>query len=204
MSEENKSSEQNFDFGACMGYAVENLVFLLGMALMFAKTVDLMSAFAPKQIFGYAGVEGWYGLAVGCLIEGALLVMKLLLPRAKNVIDWMWNVVVVVLPFLISALCQVFDSFQVRETLAQQPPEIQVFFNWFVPSVPTIIMALMIGKSIFTSMPDNMMPKGMKNARQAGGQMGFPTPKWSWNPFKWGRKESVNPIPASTDHLKKQ
>ncbi len=168
--------KQEFDFGGCIAVVMENGAFALGMLLMFSKTVDLMSAFAPKSILGYVGIESWYGLAVGVLIEGALFVMKLLLPRPKNVFDWAWNVVVVLVPFAISALAQVFDSFVVRETLAQQPQEIQVFVTWFVPSIPTIIMALFIGKAIFSSIPAEITPKGMPHNKRDtgnGGLMGF-------------------------------
>ncbi len=149
--------ETDFDLAGSLAWVVENLTFALGMALMFSKTVDLMAAFAPATIFGYSGVALFYGLAVGVLIEGALFVMKLTLPRAKNVVDWLWTVVVIVTPFLISALAQVFDSFRVGDALKEQPQEIQTFISWFVPSIPTIIMALLLGKSIFSSIPKELM-----------------------------------------------
>ena len=131
------------------------------MVLLFSRTVDLLTAFAPATLFGYAGMETFYGLAVGLLVEGALFAMKLTLGRAKNPIDWIWNVVVIIAPFLVSALAQVFDSFNVRNTMIQQPEYIQVFVQWFIPSIPTVIIGLLIGKSIFATMPASIMPKGM-------------------------------------------
>jgi len=166
----------------------------LGMLLMFGKTVDLMSAFAPRSILGYVGIESWYGFAVGVLVEGALFVMKLLLPRPKNVMDWLWNVVVILVPFGISALAQPFDSFLVRDTLSQQPEEIQIFFNWAVPSVPTVIMALFIGKAIFSSIPAELMPKGLPVSTTRDTGMGFPR---FANLFKKQKSAGPDPTAAS-------
>jgi len=148
------------DFGGCASVFIENATFGLGMLLMFSKTVDLMSAFAPRTIMGYTGLEVVYGFAVGLLVEGAMFVMKLLLPRSKNPIDWLWTVVVVLTPFIISGLAQVFDSFEVRGAMGSQPEHIQVAVAWFVPSIPTIIIALLLGKTIFSSIPPEMLPKG--------------------------------------------
>jgi len=205
MSNENQVSpeQEQFDFGGCVGYIVENGVFLLGMLIMFSKTVDLMSAFAPASIMGYKGIESYYGLACGLLVEGALFVMKLLLPRSKNVFDWLWNAIVVIAPFIISALAQVFDSFLVRETLSSQPAEVQLFVTWFVPSIPTVIMALMIGKAIVSSIPKEIMPKGVPvirgNAGKAG--MGFNLGEQTEKIRRWWKRVASvpveNPTPAS-------
>ena len=190
---ESTPTADNFDFSGCVATIVENGVFLLGMLLMFSKTVDLMSAFAPSSIMGYKGVETYYGLACGILIEGSLFVMKLLLSRSKNPFDWIWNIVVVIVPFIISALAQVFDSFLIRETMQSQPQEIQIFVNWFVPSIPTIIMALMIGKSIFANIPAGIGPKGMPTVSRLN--------TGKWNPLGFLRvrtqKPEVNPTSAS-------
>ena len=147
------------DLGGCAMWAIENGTFFLGMVLMFSKTVDLMVAFAPATIFGFSGLEVFYGMGVGLLVEGAAFVMKLTLPRAKNTMDWLWNVFVVALPFIISALAQIFDSFQVRSTMQAQPAWIQIFISWFVPSIPSVIIGALIGKAIFSSMPKELMPK---------------------------------------------
>src|SRR5574341_1400305 len=178
-----------FDFGGCVSWAVENGTFLLGMALMFSKTVDLMSTFAPRTIFGYTGLAVFYGLAVGLLVEGALFVMKLTLPRAKKVVDWLWTVAVVVLPFAISGFAQVIDSIMVRQTLDQQPDWVQFMITWGVPSIPTAIIFLLIGKSIFSSVPQEIMPNWMTMSR--------PSTEFSLRlpPFPWsGRKESSEPV----------
>jgi hypothetical protein len=166
VAEGGKMNKQKIDYGAGCTWLVENGAFALGMLLMFSKTVDLMTAFAPKTIFSYTGVGLFYGLACGFLIEGALLVMKLSLPRAKNPADWAWNVLVVIAPFLISAAAQIIDSFYVRDTLAQQPPEVQLFISYFVPSIPTLIMALFIGKSVFASIPEDLLPNGRSTVQQ--------------------------------------
>ena len=207
MTEAPAPQQSKTDYSACLVWIVENLTFALGMFLMFSKTVDLMTAFAPSTLFGYPGLETVYGLAVGILIEGALFIMKLTLPRAKNVIDWLWNVLVVVAPFIVSALAQVFDSFQVRDTLATQPLWIQTFVTWFVPSIPTIIMALLIGKSIFASMPSEIMPTMVPASeprasvqKPAGGRSPF-RGRFVFKMPGWLRKEKppANPTPAATE-----
>ncbi len=187
MNTQSPNQTQAFDFGGCAAWAVENLTFGLGMLLMFSKTVDLMSAFAPQTILGYTGLETFYGIAVGVLVEGALFVMKLTLTRARNVLDWLWNVAVVVLPFAISGLAQVVDSFLVRNTLASQPNWVQVLVQWGVPSIPTTIIALLIGKSVFSSIPPEIMPNLNLPAGSGGFKFpGFSMPKIAVPPF-WGK-----------------
>lgn len=151
-------SNMRDEWAGCVAWVVENGVFAIGMFLMFSKTVDLMTAFAPRTIFGYTGVEVYYGMLVGVLVEGALFAMKLVLSRSKNPIDWVWNVLVVVLPFIISGLAQVIDSMSIRDTLRDQPQSFQLFVNWFVPSIPTLIIGLLIGKSIAGTIPAELMP----------------------------------------------
>jgi hypothetical protein len=194
---------QQTDWSGCAKLVVENGVFALGMLLMFSKTVDLLEKFAPSNIFGYTGIEVYYGIAVGCLVEGALFIMKLTLPSAKNPVEWIWNVVVIILPFLISGLAQVFDSFITRDTLSQQPAEIQFFVSWFVPSIPTIIVFLLIGKSIFSSIPTDIMPKGISASKPeyrtktpVVGRFVFRLPKFLQRSRK---SEPVNPTPATSE-----
>lgn len=158
---DNQNSTPEFDLGGCMSYLVENAVFALGMLLMFSKTSDLMAAFAPSNIMGYTDVEAYYGIACGLLIEGAMFAMKMLLPRSKNAVDWLWNTLAVAAPFLISGLAQVFDSFIIRDELSKQPPEVQLFVSWFVPSIPTMIIGLLTIKAIMGSIPKELLPKGL-------------------------------------------
>jgi hypothetical protein len=204
----NPQQEPQFDIRGCVSFVVENVVFFLGMVLMFTRTSDLMTAFAPATLFGYTGVETAYGFAVACLVEGALFVMKLTLSRAKNVVDWLWNVVVVIAPFLISALAQIIDSFQVKQTLTQQPPSIQLFVAYFVPSVPSLIVVLLIGKSIFSTMPAELSlpwsiaksepaPQVWKGKTPVVGRFVLRLPDW----LKRG-KPKQNPIPADPEKTK--
>lgn len=157
--------KEPMDYGGCFAQIVENGVFLLGAVLMFSKTVDLMSAFAPRSFMGYVGVESFYGLAVGLMVEGMLVALKISLGKPKNVLEWGWNIMLIVAPFIISAFAQVFDSFIVRETLDKQPAEVQWLVTWGVPSIPTLIVGLFVGKSILASIPEDMfrrMPKAVR------------------------------------------
>lgn len=118
------------------------VVFGWGLLLNFAKTADLMAAFAPSNIAGYEGMETFYGLAVAVLVEGLLLVMKgkALFVKSKSALEWAWDVILTLFPFVISALAQPFDSFMVRDTLSQQPAEIQMILNWGVPAIPSLVL----------------------------------------------------------------
>lgn len=188
--------ENDVDFGGCVGWVVENVVFMLGMFLMFAKTVDLMSAFAPSSFMGYTGVEYWYGFAVGCMVEGALIVMKFLVGRPKNVIEWVWNVILLVVPFAISALAQVFDSFMVRDVIGKQPESIQQFVAWFVPSIPTIIVLLFVGKAIFASIPPEIAGKFAVAGKLKGQGFKLKKPDWLKGKNKDTGKPKKAPEPA--------
>lgn len=203
----NEEPKEQADFGGCMAALIENAAFILGALLMFSKTVDLMSAFAPKVFLGYVGIEGIYGLAVGLMIEGMLVALKFGLGRPKNVIEWGWNILLILAPFVISALAQVFDSFVIRDTLSQQPQEIQVFVMWFVPSIPTLIVGLFVGKAILASIPQEIAGKykiasiaKTVSARDTGKPLGFFTGLRE----RFARKKEAptpDPTPAS---IKKQ
>lgn len=154
---ETKNKRMDLNFGG----VIENGVFILGLILMYSKTVDLLSAFAPSKFLGYAGNEAIYGACVGLMVEGVVIAVKLTLDRSKTASAWLWGVITMLVPFAISGLAQVFDSFVVRETLAQQPAEIQFLVNWGVPSVPTVIAGLLIIKRIIETRPveDEPAPK---------------------------------------------
>lgn len=141
-----------FDFGSI----IENGVFILGLVLMFSKTVDLLSAFAPSKFLGYEGNEAIYGFAVGLMVEGVVIAVKLTLGNSRNPRAWLWNVITMLVPFVISGFAQVFDSMVVRDTIGQQPAEIQYLITWGVPSIPTIIVALLIIKRIVETRPDSL------------------------------------------------
>jgi len=165
MKQENTST---FDFGGCAQWIVENGVFVLGMFLMFARTVDIATAFAPNEFMGYENVEQWYGLAVGIMVEGALLVMKFTIGRPQNLFEWLWNVVLIIFPFAISALAQVFDSQMIRDTMSTQPETTQQFIAVFIPSIPTVIIGLFIGKAILHSIPPELAGKYATVGRALG------------------------------------
>ena len=149
MSEE---TQDDFDFGALVTWFIENGVFVIGAFVLFAKTSDLMTKFAPSEFMGYTDIASLYGFVVACMVEGAFVGMKLALGRPRNVLAWVSNVILIIAPFGVSALAQVFDSFITQDTLAQQTPEIQFFATWFIPSIPTLIVALFLGKAILESM----------------------------------------------------
>jgi hypothetical protein len=133
---------------------IENGILLLGSILLFAKTTELMTAFAPKQIFGYTGIEVFYGMACAIMVEGLFVTMKFQISRSTNPYSWGWNLILIVIPFVISALAQAIDSFMIQKTLAGQPPAVQFLVAWGVPMVPALIVGLVLVRSVLESVPD--------------------------------------------------
>src|SRR3990167_8238889 len=99
----------DFDIGKILAWVIENLIFFVGSLLLFAKTSDLMTAFAPHTFMGYVGVEAIYGFTSALLVEGVFVLTKLLIGRSPNALAWLWNIVLISATFAISALAQTID-----------------------------------------------------------------------------------------------
>lgn len=139
--------------------------FLLGAGLMFSKTSDLMTNFAPSEFMGYEDIELIYGIGVSLMVEGLMVAMKFksMFQRAKNMIEWGWDVVLTLVPFAISALAQSIDSFVIKDTLADQPGEIQLLIQWGVPAIPAVVIGLIVVRGFIESAPAGMFG-GFANA----------------------------------------
>src|SRR3990167_8863584 len=124
MNNHNDEGQWDFSFlGKVGGSVLENAAFILGAFLLFSRTSDLMTAFAPSSFLGYAGIEAVYGMLSALMVEGVLFGIKISIGRLRNSIAWLWNILLLAVVFIISALAQTVDSFVVRETLAEQPAE---------------------------------------------------------------------------------
>lgn len=150
------------------------LVMIVGVLLMFTKTADLMAKHSPATIFGYNYPE-LYGVVVACIVDGVVIAMKMKIlfsGRAKNQIEWVFDILLTLFPFGVSALAQVFDDFETNGTLANQPQLVQALNTWGVPSIPTVIVLGILLYGFIQSAPDGMFSVG-----KAGGA-GFHLPSF--------------------------
>jgi hypothetical protein len=124
---------------------VLDLALLVSASVLYFKTAQVMTAFAPSVVFGYTGLEVLFGNINALLVEGIVLALHFIPSMQKNesAMFFTWFL------FTISALCQVIDGFLMQNTLAQQPASIQFIVSWGIPLIPTIIFLglLLIGQS---------------------------------------------------------
>jgi hypothetical protein len=124
---------------------VLDLAMLVAAIMLYFKTAQVMTVFAPSVVFGYTGLEVLFGQVSAMLVEGVLLALHFLPSVKKNEAAqaFKWFL------FAISAFCQVIDGFVVQNSLESQPASIQFLVSWGVPLIPTLIFLglLIIGKT---------------------------------------------------------
>jgi hypothetical protein len=138
------------------GLLVNGLI-LVGAFVMYAKTADLLSQFAPSEFFGYSNIAGGYGMVSALLVEGLFVVVKFSLSKKDNALEWGYKLLVMAVTLAISAAAQVIDGAMVRDTFSTQPALVQGLIGWLVPSVPTIVVLLAAGRAVFENMPDAVL-----------------------------------------------
>lgn len=148
----------------CVGWLLEWAVFILGAILMFAKTSELLSAFAPREWFGFVEIESLYGAVSALMVEGLFVALKMandpvLNGRPRTTGQWIGNTVIMLIPFSISLLAQPLDAFVIQGTLASQPTEIQLLVSWLVPMIPGLIVGLILMKSLLDNLPPEIQEK---------------------------------------------
>jgi hypothetical protein len=126
---------------------------VVAAAMLFFKTAEVMSIFAPDTVFGYTGLQDMYGFVTALLVEGMCLALHFI-PEMKinfpaQVFKWFL--------FAVSGFCQVVDGFIIQNTLANQPDSIKFLVEWGVPLIPTaIFLGLLIvgtGESLKFKLP---------------------------------------------------
>jgi hypothetical protein len=145
------------------------VAFMWGAAMMFPKTVDLLSKFSPNEFMGYTDMAGWWAMGSALLIEGVMVIMKIKtwISPARNLVEWLWDIVLTVAPFVLSSFAQIFDGMIVRDTLAQEPEQIQMLVTWLVPGLPSIMIGLLIAFALIESAPAGIF--GGMRVGNAGG-----------------------------------
>ena len=195
MSSNNQNNQSNAGSGGCI-HGLSLVVFIFGALMMYPKTVDLLSKFAPNEFLGYTDLAGWWAAGSALLIEGVLVTwkIKMWIYPAQNLSEWAGDVILSIVPFALSALAQVFDSMMNQDALAQQPAEIQLLVTWGVPLLPSVMVFLLLGWSLIQSAPGIF---GEMN----GGSFSVP------NPFAWlkrSKKNTQQPKPQPQDQPKKK
>ncbi len=142
----------------CSG-VVWNGVFVLAALVLFSKTADLFTAFAPSKLFGYEGIASFYGVAVALMVEGVFVGAKFMIGGARTPIAWLWNMTLILVTFSVSALAQSVDSLVVANTLAQQPLEVQLLVTWLVPMIPALVVGMILLQAVIETIPPEFLPK---------------------------------------------
>ena len=155
MTEKKKIDFGEFDFGQLIQTLTFEVTFWLAALLLFFKTADLASEFAPTQIMGFVGVEHIYGFAVALTVEGALVASKYGIKSSVNGLSFAWSFLLILITFGLSAAAQVFDGLVSRELLLQQPVEVQLVANYGVPLIPALVLLLLLVKNVFDALPED-------------------------------------------------
>lgn len=141
---------------------VLDFAMMVAAAMLYFKTAQVMTVFAPSVVFGYTGLEVLFGNVSALLVEGIVLALHFIPSMKKNdaAQAFKWFL------FAISAFCQVVDGFVVQNTLSQQPESIQFVVSWGVPLIPTIIFLglLVIGASNEEETAPRKPKKGIRRA----------------------------------------
>jgi hypothetical protein len=183
----------------CIGWILEWAVFVLGAVLMFAKTSELLSAFAPKEWLGYVGIESIYGAVSALMVEGLFVAIKItndpvLNGRNNSISQWFTNAFIMLFPFAISVFAQPIDAFVISGSLANQPPELQVLVSWGVPMIPGLIVGMLLFKSLISSLPDGILANFGEKSKGGISLPKVSTANLGWmNPGTWFKgKGSAN------------
>lgn len=131
-------------------------------AILFLKTADVLSYFAPQilnLILGF-DVAFIYGSVCAVLVEGAALALhfnsRARLSSAAQIVKWIL--------LGISGACQVFDGFITAGNVAQMSDTLKFGLSYGVPLIPlaVLVMLFTIGKLPEDGTPQKQW-KGLRN-----------------------------------------
>lgn len=200
------------------GDVVLDWVVVVAAIGLYFKTSDIMSYFSPTNLNDLFGmdVSRIYGAIMALLVEGAALALhfnhRARLSVSAQAVKWTL--------LAISGICQVFDGFQVTNTLAQQSSEMKMIFQYGVPLIPLLILIMVFGIGRLPE-PDGSVEKipfegvmpmfkrllyGSGNAPRAQKQARISTPDKKTNDSPDVPKTSVQKPPSNftlADYLQK-
>lgn len=128
---------------------------VIGAGLLFAKTADVMSYFAPGILNSIIGqdVSLLYGIVTAAMVEGMILALhfnhRAALHGPAIWVKW--------LLIIISGVCQFYDGAITTQTLSMQSDTLKTIFQFGVPLIPLLIVVMIIW---IGQLPDSKQPKG--------------------------------------------
>jgi len=138
-----------------------DIAFVAAALMMFTKTSDVFVIFTPliiTEMFG--NVQQLYGMANAFIVEGVMVALHFH-PRAQYSSR---ATVVKTILFVISAMCQVYDSMLIHNTIAAQTVTVKAIFSNGVPLITALVVALLLWMG---KLPERSTPRkkwvGFKN-----------------------------------------
>jgi hypothetical protein len=127
---------------------------IVAAIILFAKTADVLSYFAPVLLSEILGFEAGilYGMICAVLVEGLALALhfnpRAALSSTAQIVKW--------LLLGISGICQIFDGFITTDSVAQMSETLKAVLSYGVPLIPLVItvMIFSIGRLPETQGPE--------------------------------------------------
>lgn len=123
--------------------------FWLAVLMTFLKTAELMTAFAPKVIFGFKGLEGIYGASCAALVDVLFAVLKYRLQKIADSRAWLATIMMAVFLWGISALAQPLDTYVQSGRTGELPSELLFVLQYGVPAIPSIVLLILLVYSAY-------------------------------------------------------
>jgi hypothetical protein len=120
------------------------ILFIYGAFIMFGKTANLFGKFAPDDWFGMS--PEMYGIAAAVLIEGYLVMQKVkawILPP-RNFLQWATGLIVTIIPFALSLVAQVIDSWFTTGLIQAMSQDEKMFYTNITAALVGIPLLLAI------------------------------------------------------------
>lgn len=114
---------------------------IIAALMLFLKTADVLSYFAPTNLNAIIGMDVsiLYGGVSAALVEGAALALhfnrRAALSATAQIVKWIL--------LAISAACQVFDGYIATGSAAQMSDTLKFGLQFGVPLVPLIVIVLL-------------------------------------------------------------
>lgn len=146
-------------------YLGDLLIFMFGSFMMFAKTANLLGKFAPDDWFGLSPAD--YGFAAALIIEGFLVWRKVkmwLLPP-NNFVEWATDIVTTFIPFGLSLMAQVIDSYVTTGLINSMTQEQKTLITTIVSLLIGIPLLLDIGRTTIENAPAGIFDTIKSNER---------------------------------------
>lgn len=129
--------------------------------MLWFKTVDVLSYFAPQALSAIFGFDTSYiyGAISATLVEGAALALhfnrRARLSKTAQGVKWVL--------IAISGICQIFDGFIVTGNIVQMSDTLKIGLQYGVPLVPLFAMVMLAMIGVLPETGTRSRWKGVKN-----------------------------------------